>query len=392
MRGNLSKAKKIVLIAGEPSGDFLGASLMRALKTLLPSAPEFFGVGGALMEAEGITPFFPLSDLNIMGLTETFSKIPLILNRLRATKQDILALQPDVIITIDFPGFNFRLAKSLKGVGIPLIHYVAPTVWAWRPKRAMKFSRVFDHVLALYPFEPDCFSHVSLPVTFVGHPLVEEPLIDGNRDRFLTQHTIPDTATILTVLPGSRESEIKKLLPIFQETISILSQKIKELVVVIPTVREVEKSVRAGTEDWACPVKIVQGQSDKMDAYAASTVALASSGTIALELAKAQLPMVITYKVSSISAGIARRLLTVQYACMINILNDTETVPECLQENCTPEILADELFKLIQDPVLRKRQVSGGTAAIESLSNQGTAPSVAAAKIVLQYLDYSGLI
>jgi lipid-A-disaccharide synthase len=377
----------IFIVAGEPSGDFLGAQLMKALKKNSPHKIVFSGIGGPLMQEEGLRSLFPLSELSLIGITENIRKAWGIWRKLQETKNIILQEKPDLLVTIDFPGFNFKLGKALKGSSIPHVHYVAPTVWAWRSSRAKKVSKFLKHLLALFPFEPPYFEKEGLPCTFVGHPLVEVPFENGHAENFRKKHHLDPMTPLICVLPGSRESEIKSHLPVFKETIELLRQQTPKLTVIIPTVEGVSSLVRGYAKNWMCPVIVVEDLQEKKDAYAASRVALAASGTIALELACAQLPMIISYKVSSLTAFLVRRLLKIPFVCMINILLKKEVVPELLQEKCTPLILAQAMEILMKDEGARQKQISENNQAIDLVRpGQNRLPSEVAANVILEIL------
>lgn len=371
-------SKKIMIIAGEPSGDFIAGQLMRALKKKDPSL-IFDGVGGQHMQAEGLHSIYPIEDLSIMGFFEDFSKYYGVYKTLKALKKRLIADKPDLLITVDFPGFNFRLGKMLKGQGIPHIHYVAPTVWAWKAWRAKMVAQFLDHLLCIFPFEPPYFEKENLPTTYVGHPVVEMGFDKGDAAAFIKKYNVHSKATILTLLPGSRQRELDTLIPIYKQTIQLLSNKIKDLHVVIPTLQCYKDRLKK--EDWPCPVSIVTAFDDRKNAYAASQVALAASGTIALELAAANLPMVITYKVSKVSEWIARAFLKIKHACMVNILLQKGVVPELLQENCNPESLSQAVLDLLKNTKQQKqalKQVRG------ILTPKNSQPSDLAAEVVLE--------
>lgn len=399
----------IVLLAGEPSGDFLGARLMKSLKENLEGhEPKFYGIGGTLMQHEGITLFDDVKNQSIMG----FPLNPRVLwqahQNIKAVAKKILSLKPDVVITIDYPGFNLRVAKQLKGHDIPLIHYVAPTVWAWRPKRVEKFAAIFDHLLALFPFEAPYFEKSGLPLTFVGHPLIEKQLATGNAQRFLKKfekelnsffpkinweslspHPIhsPNKASplFITILPGSRKSEVEKLFPIFLEAMHQIKQQYPNLCLLIPTVDAVKEMVRTISTHHNIPHIILEEFDDRLDAYSLSRCALAASGTISLELACAHLPMVIAYKVPKLTEWILKRLLTVQYVSMVNILTNQSTVPECLQNDCNPAALATQILQLIENKAAHQKQITALKKVVKMLgSAQNIPPSTLAAQTIIQ--------
>lgn len=336
----------VFLSAGEPSGDFLGSQLMKALKVLLGEHVTFLGVGGPLMEEHGLSSLFSIEELSIMGLAEIIPHIRRIRKRIQETVTTIQTLKPDIVITIDSPGFNFRVGKALKKAGsqIPLVHYVAPSVWAWRPGRARKVAQFLDHLLVLFPFEPPYFLKEGLPTSFVGHPVVEVGIEHSEDVDFRKRHRINPTAPLLTLLPGSRRGEISQLLPIFQETVMKLHQKFPGLHVVIPALPHLVDQIQ---NQLTIPVTIVSTPLEKFAAYQASQVALVASGTVSLEVAAAGLPMVIAYKVNPLTYFLLRRLVKIPYACLVNILMNEEVVPERLQEDCTAEKLEKAVSELL---------------------------------------------
>ena len=373
----------VFLIAGEPSGDLLGARLMDAMKRKANGSIRFAGIGGERMIAEGLETLFPLHELSLMGIAELLPKLPNLIRRLKQTAAEIRHTRPDVVVTIDAPDFCFRIAKRLKGSGIPFVHYVAPTVWAWRPKRARKIAAFLDHLLALLPFEPPYFEREGLPCTFVGHPIVEGGAASGDGARFRAAHGIATADRLLTVLPGSRRSEISRLLPDFRETIRLLAPRYPGLVIAVPTVPHVRDSVASEISSWPVRTILVEGDQDKYDAFAASEAALAASGTVALELALARLPAVIAYRMHPVTIGLYRRFIRVKYANLVNIMLDRMLVPELLQENCTPEKLDAAVTKLLDDPEARREQREGVAEVARWLGLGGPPPSERAADVVL---------
>jgi len=340
------KPHNVYLIAGEDSGDFLGAQLIKALKKQAPGV-KIMGIGGPLMEQQGLQSLFPMHDLSVMGLTEVLPHALHILKRILQTVRHIKGIKPDVLVTIDSPGFCLRVAKKIKDFGnIPIVHYVAPSVWAWREGRAKKLASKVDHLLTLFPFEPPYFEKYNLPTTFVGHPLIEQNLVPDQT--FRDRHHIPSDALVLSILPGSRVGEMKRLLPVFLEAMEILSKTFKNLHLVFPTLPHLVSSLSCALKGISLPYTILDSVPEKYAAFFASDAALAASGTVSLELAFANLPMVIAYKVSPLTYHIVKRLVKVQYACLVNILLGTEIVPERLQKNCTPDKLAAELEKILE--------------------------------------------
>lgn len=378
----------VFLLAGEPSGDVLGARLMAALKRATEGRVRFIGVGGERMVAEGLDSLFPMAELTLFGLAELLPKLPNLLRRLDETTQAVLAAKPDAVVTIDAPDFCFRIGKRLRkaGAAVPLIHYVAPTVWAWRPGRAKKVARFLDHLLALLPFEPPWFEKEGLPCTFVGHPVVEGGADKGDGARFRARHGIDPQAPILVVLPGSRRSEVTKLLPDFGATLARLAPRHPGLRVVVPTVPQVKGIVAQAVRDWPLPTIMVEGDDDKYDAFAAGTAALAASGTVALELALARLPSVIAYRIHPLTYRLYRGLITVKYVNLVNIMLDRMLVPELLQAGCVPDKLETAVDRLLTDPDARRAQIEGVGEVARWLGQGDDPPSARAARVVLDVI------
>ncbi len=342
-------SKLVYLIAGEPSGDLLGARLMKGLKAQSDEDITFVGIGGPGMEAEGLKSLFPMAELSIMGLAEIIPHIPKLLKRIDQTIKNVQETKPDCLITIDAPGFTFRVAQKLKGQGIPLIHYVAPTVWAWKPGRAKKIAQFLDHLMVLLPFEPPYFEKEGLKTTFVGHSVIESGMDDISGEDFKSRHGIPADAPLLCVLPGSRHSETSQLLPVFKDSIIALKENFPNLRLVLPTVSTVAQRVKEETITWGVPVLVVEGEKEKFGAFKAADAALAASGTVSLELALANTPSVITYRVKKMTYWLASRLVKVKYASIVNLLHDKEIMPELIQDDCTPENIVKEVTKILEN-------------------------------------------
>jgi lipid-A-disaccharide synthase len=320
-------------------------------------------------------------------LVEVLPRIWQLSRRIREAAAFALSNRPDALVTIDAPGFNFRLAKRLVGGGIPLIHYVAPTVWAWRPKRARKIARWFDHILVLLPFEPPYFEREGLAATFVGHPAVETGVDRGRGVEFRARHGIAAGAPLLAVLPGSRSGEVARLLPVFGAALGLIKRRIAGLHVVVPTLAPVAEAVGAASANWPVPVTLLTDPLQKFDAIAASDGALAASGTVALELAMAGVPAVIAYRLNSFTVALVRRLVTVRYVNLVNILLDRLIVPELLQQDCTPARLADAVEQVMIDPALREAQREAGIEVGRMLGRGDQAPSLRAADAVLRAIE-----
>jgi lipid-A-disaccharide synthase len=377
----------IFLVATEPSGDLMGASLMAALRRRCGDGVRFSGVGGPRMAAEGLQSLFPLGDIASMGVIELVPQLPRLLDRIRRTAEAALAAKPDAMVSIDGLAFNARVAARLAGRRFPIIHFVAPKVWAWRPGRARKLAGLVDHLMVQLPFEPPWFERHGLPTTYVGHPIIETAAGQGDGDAFRRAHGISPDAKLLTVLPGSRRGEVKRLLPVFAETVAALAARHADLRLAVPTVETVATTVRETVRSWPGDPILIEGDDKKYGAFAASDAALAASGTVALELGLAGVPSVIAYLINPVTAFFVRRLLTTKYANLVNIMLDRPAVPELLQENCTPEKLAEAVDRLLTDP----GAVAAQRAAYDEVSRMmrlpgGAVPGDRAAQVVLDVI------
>lgn len=384
----MSGASQIFIVAGEPSGDVLGARLMAALSDMSAGAFRFTGVGGEAMQEQGLESLFPMEELSVMGLAEILPHLPRLLGRIRQTADAVDATAPRALITVDSPDFARRVARRLRDRSIPRIHYVAPTVWAWRPGRARGFARDFSHLLALLPFEPPWFERAGLPCTFVGHPVVESGADQGDGAGFRARHGIAADCPLICVLPGSRRGEVLRLAADFGKALEMLQRRYPKLRVVVPTVHGVAAMVERFAAGWPGSPLVVRSQAEKYDAMAASNVALAASGTVALELALARVPTVIAYRVAPLTHFIARRLVSVAYGNLVNIIEDKEIVPELIQNDCQPERLSHELENLLGPA--GPAQVEACQPALRQLGLGGERPSRRAAQAVLDIIGACG--
>ena len=373
----------VYLIAGEQSGDILGARLMGALPGM-----RFAGIGGQEMAERGLTSLFPMRELALMGLLEVLPKIRHLSRRLDQTVADIAQRRPDVVVTIDSPGFTLRVLRRIAPLGIKRAHYVAPQVWAWKENRVKHYPGLWDRLLCLLPFEPAFFARHNLPGTFVGHPVLESGADTGDAARFRARHAIAPDATILTVMPGSRRTEVSRLLPILGPTLQRLPVAVTP---VVPLAGPVAEAVRTGTAAWPIKPILIETTEDKHDAFAASAAALTKSGTSTLELALAGVPMLVAYRVNPLSAMIARRLVKVRYASLLNLLLDQEIVPELIQQDCNPDRLAAELAPLLTDPAAAQAQRDAFAEPLRMLRPAMGTPSQAAAAVVLDLLGQAGV-
>jgi lipid-A-disaccharide synthase len=369
----------VYLLAGEHSGDVLGARLMAALKAARPGL-SFAGIGGPRMAAEGLESLFPMQELAVMGLLEVLPRLARLRRLLAATVADIAMRRPGILVTIDSPGFTLRLLDRLRGTGIPRVHYVAPQVWAWR-------EGLWDSLLCLLPFEAAYFARHDLPACFVGHPVLESGADGGSAERFRQTHGLARNARVLVLMPGSRASEAVRLLPVYGATLALLARRFPTLVPVVPVTAAVAATVRAASTAWPVRPLIVTALAEKHDAYAAAAAALTKSGTSTLELALAGVPMAVTYRVNALTAILARRLIRVEHVAMVNLLAGRTLVPELLQQHCRPATLAATLAMLIEDEAAAAAQRAAFPAVIASLAPPQGAPSAAAAAEVLRVLD-----
>jgi lipid-A-disaccharide synthase len=381
-------AFKIFIIAGEASGDALGASVMKALKQVHPDI-SFTGVGGPQMEEQGLSSLFPMKDLSVMGIAEVLPKLFKILGRLSMTTKAILREKPDAVLTIDSPDFCFRVIKKIKSAGSKAarIHYVAPSVWAWRPGRAKKIAGMVDHLLTLLPFEPPYFTQHGLRTTFVGHPIVERLEYRGDGQRFRKKHNIPTDKEIICLLPGSRMSELDRLLEKFTETVDIILQRRHQAVVAVPTLPHLQDHIRAWFVGKGINPIVFSDPEEKFDAFCASTVAIAASGTVSLELALCDTPHIIAYKLSPVSAWLAKYLVRTPFVNLVNILLKRQTVPELLLEDCEPGPMSKPLLRLMEDKTARSAQLMDFRETLIKLGlGDPETPGQKAAKAVLNTL------
>jgi lipid-A-disaccharide synthase len=383
------KSVTIMLVCGEPSGDALGAQLMAGLKALAGDRVRFVGVGGIAMEREGLKSLFPLDATAVMGLREVVPAIPAILRRVKQAVDFAVQTKPDAVVVIDSPDFTHRVARAIRkrDPSIPIGDYVAPQVWASRAYRAKAMAQYFDLVLALFPFEVPFFEKYGLKAVFVGHPVVERAARMVGGDVLRARLGIAAGAPLLALLPGSRTSEIRFILPAFKDAVDLLAKRIPGLVTVLPTVPHVAAKVRVATQDWATPLHIVEGEADKYAAFNAADVALAASGTVTAELVLSRTPMVVAYKLGAITYALSRWMMLVKHFTLINILLEREAVPEFLQERASPQTLADAVAHLFADEAARGAQVAAMNEFAGLLGEKEEPPSLRAARVLLDFVE-----
>lgn len=374
---------RVFIIAGEASGDNLGAALMAGLHELHPGV-EFAGIGGVAMQGQGMDSLFAMDELSLMGLVEILPKYLHLKRRISETAEAALAFRPDVVLSIDAPDFCLRVARLIKAKSdVKTVHYVAPSVWAWRPKRADKMAQVIDHVLTLLPFEPPYMQEAGMGADFVGHPVVAEPVATGAEvAAFRTQSGLGDSELLL-LLPGSRRGEISRLLPIFKEVVARLHHERPDLRAVMPLAPGTAAIVREAVQDWPqTPVLITpEDAGAKRAAFKAADAALAASGTVTLELAASATPMLVAYDFNWLTWIILKRMVKIDSVCLVNLVSDTRIVPEFLGDRCRAELIAPALNDLLNNP-------SGQQAAMKltmaKLGKGGEPPGLWAARALLE--------
>ena len=389
--------RHFVLAAGEESGDLLGASLMRGLRSIDCEA-RFSGVGGQAMSQVGLKSLFTQSDLAVMGIAEVIPRLPTLLSRIRTTADHVIASDADALITIDSPDFSLRVARLVRKVRpkLRIIHYVSPSIWAWRPKRARKMQGIVDLVLTLLPFEPRHLEDAGIRATFVGHPTAEMPTPRRHEELDVRRRLgIPESTPILLVLPGSRDSEVRRLAPVFGATAKQFVDRYPEHIIVVPAAESVRTRVQIETQKWnheVCLYSPVGANSleairQKAALFATADLALAASGTVTLELAAARTPMVVGYDVNWLSRFIISALLNIPTVTIINIIVGKSSVPELLGKRCRKDLILKELERLCKDNAAREEQMTAFNETMQSLRAPGGDTGKAAAESVFELLD-----
>jgi lipid-A-disaccharide synthase len=383
-RASAETGRKVFLIATEESGDRLGANLMKVLRQRLGGAVRFEGIGGRAMAREGLTSLFPIEQLSIIGLATVVKQLPKILRLIKQTAAAVTEASPDILVIIDSPDFTHRVARRVRASDpkIPIVDYVSPSVWAWRPGRARAMLSYVDHVLALLPFEPEAYRRLrGPPCSYVGHPLIEQlgQLRPGADERQRRQEPPP----VLLVLPGSRRSEIRRHMAVFGRALGRLNDAGVPFELLLPTMPHLQEAVAEALKAWPVQPRVVIGEREKQAAFRIAYAALAKSGTVTLELALSGVPMVTAYRTGSVEASILRRAIKVNSVILANLVIGDNVVPEFLQQDCTPEKLSVALREVLGDSALRRKQIEAFAKIDQIMSTGNLPPSARAADIVL---------
>ncbi len=373
-RGASADSRQVFIIAGEASGDLHASMFIRALKALAPGI-EISGIGGPGMIREGMRPLFPSSDLAVVGLVEILGHLGPILKAFRRTIRYLKDVRPQLLVLVDYPEFNMLVARKARKLGIPVFYYITPQVWAWRQGRVRRLKKLVDKMAVIFPFEQDFFRSRGLDATFVGHPLLDVVKMDMTREQFRAFHGIPEDAPLIGLLPGSRHSEVERLLPIMLETARHVAEKRKNARFILPLAPSIDPDSVPVEDINAAGVVLVKDKN--YDAMGACDALLLASGTVALEAAILNIPMVVTYKVSPFTYRLGRALIKVPYVSLTNLVAGREVVPEILQDQAVPDVLCPALLKLLE-PDVNKRIRAQLNEVKDALGSPGAADRAAA--------------
>lgn len=383
------KHRKIWVLAGEASGDILGASLIKTLRYYDPSL-RLRGVGGQEMEKCGFQSLFPMEYLSVMGLTEILPRLPRLFWCMSQAIKDITKFKPDIVLTIDSPGFSFRLLRKIAHIPTIRIHYVAPQIWAWKSDKFSNYQGVWDKLLCLFPFEAKLFNQHHLNASFVGHPILQQLGEKGDGQRFCLKYHIGEDKKLLLLLPGSRQGELKRLLPIFKDVVSQLHRQRRDVVCVFILTASSCSYVQKMIRTWSVKPFLISERQDKLDAYRRADLALSKSGTSTTELALHSIAFMTVYKVNPVTAYLVRRLIHLPYVTMMNILARQAIVPEFLQADCTAPRLTRAVINMLDNPVMREEQIEKLRMVFGQLkSPTGRSPSQQAAYEIFNMLKSS---
>jgi lipid-A-disaccharide synthase len=379
-------SKKILLVAGEVSGDLHGSHLVEAIQSVDPEI-QFFGVGGEGLKRTGMELLYPSQSLSVVGITEVFFKLSAILKALQGLKKSIERERPDLVILIDFPDFNLRLAKIAHRRGIPILYYISPQVWAWRPRRIKLIARLVKKMVVLFPFEVPLYEAVGVDVEWVGHPLLDIVKPTLSKERAFQQFGLDPNRRTIGLLPGSRIHEIERLLPPLLASAHLLQEEIPDLQFVIPLAPGLPKTLLSPwMKNISVPVKVVEGFT--YDVMNLSELLIAASGTVTLEGAILGKPMIIIYKVSLLSSWVARALVRLDHIGLVNLVAEKEIAPELLQRDVNPQRISDEALRILRDPILSRKMAESMKEVRQKLGEPGAAQR--AARTVLSLMKEAG--
>jgi len=376
------KPNKILLVAGEVSGDLHGSHLVEAIHRIEPGV-QFFGVGGEGLEKRGVKLLYPAHSLSVVGITEVFVKLGTILKALRGLKKSLRREKPDLVILIDFPEFNLRLAKIAHRRGIPILYYISPQVWAWRPKRIRLIAQLVKKMVVLFPFEVPLYEAAGVDVEWVGHPLLDIVKPTLPKEKAFQQFGLDPKQRTIGLLPGSRSHEVERLLPPLLASAHLLQKEIPDLQFVIPLAPGLPKTILSSRmKNISVPVKVVEGFT--YDVMNLSDLLITASGTATMEGAILGKPMIIIYKVSFPSYWIGRALIRVDHIGLVNLVAEKEIAPELIQKDVHPQRIADEALRILRDPILSRKMSESMGEVCQKLGKPGAAQR--AARIVISLL------
>lgn len=383
----MSQPPRIMIVSGEASGDLHGARLIEALKQLLPDI-YVCGMGGVELRRQGVDILYDAAKMAVVGIIEVIAHLKDIRKAQNILFNDLLNNRPQLLILIDYPDFNLLLAKKAKKLGIPVFYYISPQVWAWRSGRVKTIRRLVDKMAVILPFEKQFYKNRGVNVEYVGHPLMDSVSTSQSREEFRIHNSIPEDSIVVGILPGSRKKEIRTMLPLFLEAAAMLAKRHPGITFVLPQASSIKQEDldSGGLADSTIAVKVIT--EDRYNLMAACDLVMAASGTVTLELAILNIPMVVSYRMSSLTYLLGRRLIKVDYASLVNLVAGKEVVPELLQENATPENIAEAMEKIWPGQQERETMLAGLSSVRERLGHGGA--SKKAAQVALEVMGLSG--
>ncbi len=384
----MKQTYRVFIVAGEVSGDVLGANIINAIKREFKNV-EFIGVGGENMIKNGLKSIFPMRDIAVMGFIEVLKRAKLLTSRINETASKIVECHPDIVITIDAPGFAKRVVKNAKKAGYcgTAVHVVAPAVWAWRPSRAKSFAEIFDKLYCFFDFEVPFFTKYGLKTMSVGHPIIEGGIKTASKTRFLKKYKISNDATVVTFIPGSRKTEVEKLISDYKVVLDNLSRKIPHLVPVMPVVETMADMVESEIKNWKIKPLIIRGTNERYDAFAATDVALAASGTVSVELAILHIPAIIVYRMNGLTFWLAKQFVNLKWISLVNILSKKTIYPEIVQSDVNPGNLTNCILKLLKNKRISEKMINELHMADNFWSKPNKTPSTMISKDIYKILN-----